>query len=109
MAIPAACSPVNGFSLSVKVLVGGPARRRSVDSRQAINVGTVSPQVGITHPEPGLRCQAGNSEFAARRWVAFAQSHCSHNLGSGIRADTSAGCPASNAALASATAQRVVR
>ena len=109
-AIPATCSTVTVFALSVSRYVGAPPIRRSVASRHAIRLPIVLIPRRDHHPEPRPGQPAQNNCVAPPADPrAPPQSNCSHIPGSGIHGRYVRRCPARHAAFASATARRVVR
>ena len=86
--IPATCSTVTVFSLSVNAYVGAPPSLRRVVSRHAISVGRVRSQVGITTRNLLQASHAQNSSVPRSAPSApgtrgpYPQSNCSHRPGS---------------------------
>jgi hypothetical protein len=113
--IPATCSVVTVFSLSVNAYVGAPPNRRSVASRQVSTVPSLRSQLGSTTRNLDHANQAQNSNVGRGRPSGpnttgpVPQSNCSHNPGSVIHGRYCRRCSVRQASLAAATARRVVR
>jgi len=110
IAMPATCSTVTVFSLSVNAYVGHPPRRRKVTSMQAITVGSVLSKMGSTTRNRHHASQAQNSVVLRPAIVGPSpKSYWSHKPGSGTHGRYTRRLPAVHDTLTDATARRHVR
>jgi len=109
-AIPATCSTVTVFSLSVSRYVGTPPTRRNATSRAANTVGAVLARIGSTTRNRDHATHAQNNVVLTPSISGPSpKSYCNHIPGSVTHGRWTRTLPARKAVLASATARRVVR